>query len=410
MKLALLALILTIGLLGVGCTGAGRFSTTGGWSGPAVLEDQVFIGSQEGRLLALHALSGSSLWSDTFPPQQVDPLGRVLYGTPAVDGERVYFGTYDGRVYALNAEDGKEAWPSSVQVDGHIIGGPILAGTDQCIAANRSVVEGDVLLVGSTAGAVYALCAGDGSLAWRFPTEGEVWASPTVEGDSVYFGTQDGRLYAVALDKGTSLFKPFVIGGAIVASPLVADGKVFFGALDRKFYAVDARNGTAAWHKPFRGSNWFWTSAVTDGERVYAVSIDGALYALDPDTGAQRWGGDLGAMVLSAPVLVERLGEFQLVVATKDGRLSVRRTDRDQEERSCELTDAKGHSVKVKAPLGRMSSQEIDVRRQAAEEETPELLAGLSRWGNTIVVNTMDPGTVQVLNLEDGTCGPLLEF
>ncbi len=389
LRWGLFALVLTLAILAAGCTGQGRFSTKGGWSGPAAFEFEdgkknVYIGSQDGRVVALSIPGGNLLWS--FPLERDEPLGAVLYGTSAVDEERVYVGTYDGKLYALSAKTGEEVWDQPFEVEGHIIGGPTLAGREQCFTAERSSVEGDLLLFGSTDGNVYALCTGNGKLSWRFQTldQGEVWSSPTVDGNTVYFGSQDQRLYAVSLDTGVLLWRePFKAGGAIVASPLVVGERVLFGALDRKFYAVDTRSGTSAWSRPFQGSSWFWASAVSDGVRVYAVSADGMVYGLDPETGFKQWEGALDAMVISAPVLAELRGQSRLVVATKNGRVSVLSTDGGQEESFCEMTDAGGDSVKVKAPLGGHES--------------------------TIFVNTLDPWTLQALNLEDGTCRALLE-
>ena len=424
MRPGLFALLAISLLFLVGCTGQGRFSIKGGWSGPAVFGDTVYVGSQDGRIRALDALTGASVWRNSFPAEDKDALGPVLYGTPAVDEERVYFGTYNGRVFALDAATGEPAWtwPSqasvngqTIGINGHIIGGPTLAGREQCINTTGALVPGDVLLVGSTEGIVYALCAGDGSLAWRFPGlaqtgalagVGEVWASPTVDGDTVYVGSLDHRLYAVNLDRGNQQWS-FKAGGAIVAQPVVADGKVFFGALDGNFYAVDARGGAPAWVEPFKGDNWFWAGAVTDGERVYAVDTGGTIYGLDVDTGFLHWEGDAGGMVISAPVLVEFGGEQRLVVVSKDGRISVRKIsvltlDSNQEDWVPEITGPEGDSlkVKVKAPLGRMSPELIEAMREESQE-APELQTRLRRWESTVFVNTMDPWSVQVLSLEN---------
>ena len=297
---------------------------------------------------------------------------------------RVYFGTYDGLVFALDAETGREAWDGPTPIDGHIIGGVTLAGRDQCVGDQRGL-EGDVLLVGSTDGILYALCTKDGSISWQFPqvgNVGEVWSSPTVEGNTVYFGTLDHNLYAISLEKGTPLWiEPFSAGGAIVASPLVVDGKVYFGALDQMFYAVDARSGTTAWSRPFKGGGWFWAGAVTHGNSIFAIDTSGRLYGLDKDTGLKQWEADVGGMVVSTPVLADFGVDVRLIVATKEGRLSVRRIDRDQEEWGPEITDVRGHSVNVKAPLG--------------------------LWESTVLVNTMDPWTLQALNLNNGEVSQL---
>ena len=380
MKRGLFVLAVLGSLLLVGCAGA-RFSTKGGWSGPVVDESGsvIYVGSQEGRLLALRS-SGDLKWS--FPHESEDALGRVLYGAPATDGERVYFGTYDGELYAVDAATGEMAteWsfnPLSIGEGEHIIGGPTLAGQEQCFSQERARVEGDVLVVGTSSGSVYAFCAADGSLAWRVETQGEVWGAPAVSDGTVYVGSQDGNLYAISLDGGISRWPSFKAGGAIVAQPLVADGKVFFGALDGKVYAVNAESGTSAWREPFDGGNWFWAGVISDGESLYAVTVKGKVVALDPATGAMRWETNLNAMVISTPVLVRKQGVMRLVVVTKEGEIALLHTSDGQEDGSrIPIEDSQDGSVKVKAPLGVSES--------------------------IVYVNTMDKWTTQAVDLDAG--------
>lgn len=385
MKRGLFVLAVLGSLLLVGCAGA-RFTTKGGWSAPVVYESEkgrsvVYVGSQEGRLLALD-ISGNLKWS--FPSEKAaeSPLGSVLYGAPAVDGERVYFGTYSGELYALDAETGEKATEWSVNPividDGHIVGAPTLAGEEQCSGQVRGVVEGDVLVVGSSSGSVYALCAADGSLAWRAETQGEVWGSPVVSDGTVYVGSQDGHLYAISLDRGTPRWsQAFKAGGAIVAQPLVVDGKVFFGALDGKVYALDAESGGPVWREPFDGGNWFWAGVIGDGESLYAVTVKGRVVALDPATGAMRWETNLNAMVISTPVLAQKQGGMRLMVATKEGEIVILRTEVGEEDGGrIPISDAENRQVKLKAALGVSES--------------------------TVYINTMDPWTTQALDLNTG--------
>jgi outer membrane protein assembly factor BamB len=64
-----------------------------------------------------------------------------------------------------------------------------------------------VQLVGSLDNTLYKLNASDGTLLWRFPTNGSVSCSPAVAGNAVYFGSWDGNVYAVSLTDGALLWK-----------------------------------------------------------------------------------------------------------------------------------------------------------------------------------------------------------
>jgi outer membrane protein assembly factor BamB len=79
----------------------------------------------------------------------------------------------------------------------------------------------------------------DGKSLWSFATKGKVDSSPVICGDKVIVGSDDGRLYLVALDSptpnGKELWK-YEIGQPIGSSPAVAQGKVVIGCDDGNVY------------------------------------------------------------------------------------------------------------------------------------------------------------------------------
>ncbi|MFC1935325.1 PQQ-binding-like beta-propeller repeat protein [Chloroflexota bacterium] len=295
-----LALLVLCALLVTGCAG-GRFTASSGWAGPAVSEQLVYIGSRDGRVMALAVGTGDLRFS--FPPQHQDPLPG-LYGSPALADDQLFVGGYDGKLYALNAADLTFQWqyPADESQVGRIVGSPAVAG--------------ELVIFGSSDRFVRALRVADGSLAWSFQTEDRVWSTPTVAGDTVYISSLDHRVYALSISTGSPKWPvPFEADGAIVSSPLVADGKVFVGSFDRSFYTLDATSGTLL--QRFDGDSWFWSSPISDGKRVYAASMSGKLYALDSGRGSiWRELFDLKNPVVTTPVLVDGR-----IVVTSDGGL-----------------------------------------------------------------------------------------
>src|SRR5229473_2672902 len=84
---------------------------------------------------------------------------------------------------------------------------------------------------------------------WKFKTERviEAWfSSPTVSGDTIYFGSDDTYLYALNALTGELKWK-FKTGDVVYSSPAVADGVVFVGSHDGYLYAVDAQTGKHRW-------------------------------------------------------------------------------------------------------------------------------------------------------------------
>ena len=157
---------------------------------------------------------------------------------------------------------------------------------------------------------------------WRFPTGDRVVSSPVWHDEVLYFGSDDGNVYAVDAATGRQLWKRGT-GGPVPATPAVADGRVFVGSYDGKFYALDARTGAALWKfltggerrfeaKGLHGmqpSNQtlsdpfdvFLSSPVAAQGMVYFGSGDGHLYAVDAATGKLRWKFRTGDVVHASP-------------------------------------------------------------------------------------------------------------
>jgi len=79
------------------------FSTGGNiWSSPAVVAGVLFVGSSDGKLYSLDALTGNMRWAFK--------TGNAIFSSPTVDKGTVYFGSSDHVMYALDAETGNLKW------------------------------------------------------------------------------------------------------------------------------------------------------------------------------------------------------------------------------------------------------------------------------------------------------------
>ncbi len=101
--------------------------------------------------------------------------------SPAVTGDVVYVGSADGNVYALDAVSGAKKWAFR---------------TGNNVASSPAVVGG-VVYVGSADGNVYALDAASGAKKWTYRTGNPVLSSPAVTGGVVYVVSTDGNVYAL---------------------------------------------------------------------------------------------------------------------------------------------------------------------------------------------------------------------
>ena len=161
---------------------------------------------------------------------------------------------------------------------------------------------------------------------WKFRSGAAVLSTPALSGGSLYFGSNDGNLYALDAAKGTVRWK-FKTHGRITSSPAVADGRVYFGSYDGTFYAIDTEHGTPVWkfatggERRFSGRHLhgaepagevmpdpfdvFLSSPAVAGGLVYFGSGDGSVYALDGSSGTLRWKFRTGNVVHASPAVAE---------------------------------------------------------------------------------------------------------
>ena len=74
---------------------------------------------------------------------------------------------------------------------------------------------------------------------WSFKTDGPITSSPTVINGTVYFGSNDGKLYALDASSGQPKWL-FHTGKEVGSSPVIVNNVVYFGSNDSNLYAIYA--------------------------------------------------------------------------------------------------------------------------------------------------------------------------
>ncbi|MBH49432.1 MAG: hypothetical protein CMG69_01600, partial [Candidatus Marinimicrobia bacterium] len=141
-----------------------------------------------------------------------------------------------------------------------------------------------------------------GTLVWSYETGGDVNSSPVVDdvGD-VYFGSDDGSVYALSADG--QLKWRYATGSGVAASPLVASlDRLYVGSKSGVFYCFNRTTGDTIWTHQSGGE--IYSSAVlnTTG-RLFYGDLNGNLICLDSEFGSLYWQGSLGSDVYSSPAL-----------------------------------------------------------------------------------------------------------
>jgi serine/threonine-protein kinase len=139
---------------------------------------------------------------------------------------------------------------------------------------------------------------------WQAEVGGWVWASPAVAAGVAYVGaggqngTNYGRVCALNARTGKLLWEQRS-SYEISSSPTVARGMLFVGmAFD--VCALHLETGALRWKCPTR--QLVSTSVTVFGDRVYATSLDGSLYAIDATTGRAVWQYEAGGAIYSSPL------------------------------------------------------------------------------------------------------------
>ena len=315
--LFLLVVLLLGGVTVLGCLPGGQPE---GWSGGIVADNTLFVGSLEGKLVALNKSDGSRLWEVILETTRTSSgfgcasefTAAPIYGTPVLDGDLIYIGGYNGKIYAISWSKRAREWKYPRGEDDYLQ--PIVGG---------AAVSGGKVYFGCSDGKVYALDAGTGGWEWEFQTGDKIWSTPAIDGNTLYIGSFDKKLYALDVITGEEKWsEPFETEGTITSTPLVYDGTVYIGSFDRHLYAIDATTGEQIWQFPVedeaenKPGNWFWAKPVIYNNTIYAGNIDGKVYILDAGIGAEVVDAiDLGSPVSSSPVLAGN----SIVVVTEAG-------------------------------------------------------------------------------------------
>ncbi|NDV62042.1 PQQ-like beta-propeller repeat protein [Puniceicoccales bacterium CK1056] len=236
-------------------------------SSPTIAPDgTVYVGSWDNFLYAINGKNGSLIWKFE--------TGGLIIASPAISPDgTIYLASNDSFLYAVNP-DGTQKWVSEA-VDSYspINSSPVL---------NQ---EGDTLYFGNEEGELFALDAISGSKRWSFAVPNDplipddekevaIVGSPAIgSGGDIYFGSEDGSLYA--LNSSGALRWSFETIETIRSSPAIAaDGTVYFAAQDGYLYALDSE-GFQLW-ETFVGDVFYCSPAIDADGNILICGYDGS--------------------------------------------------------------------------------------------------------------------------------------
>ena len=160
-------------------------------------------------------------------------------------------------------------------------------------------------------------------LLWSFKSGDAVKSSPIVGGGRVFFGSYDGKVYALDMKTGKKVWD-FDTGTAVEASPLLVEGTVYVGSLNGVLYALDAARGKPRWKyetgdRVAGSANWVKTASAKK-TYILAGSYDSSLHCVDAQSGKKLWAFTTENFINGTPALYRKSSEIA-VFGGCDGKL-----------------------------------------------------------------------------------------
>jgi outer membrane protein assembly factor BamB len=149
-------------------------------------------------------------------------------------------------------------------------------------------VHGGLVAVASTPGQVALINAANGQDVWRLQLDSPIQAG--VGGDGQRFAVITRNNEVVAIEAGKVLWR-FRLQAMSYTAPLVAGGRVFVLTADRAVTALDGASGQKLWTQQRTGDPLVLQQAgllIPFGDTLLA-GWGGRLASLNPNTGAVRW-------------------------------------------------------------------------------------------------------------------------
>jgi len=285
--------------------------------GLAVVGETVYVTTGFGDLVALNVADGSIEWRQR--------LESPAEGAPTVSNSAVYVATRDSRGIAIDRHSGRLLWQvQGVPPVAGVVGGAAPAimgrlvifpfGSTELVAAFRK--GGLRVWTGSVAGA---------RLGEAYAQVTDVTGDPVIRGNTVYAANSTGRVVALDLTTGETIWS--APEGA--TGPVWVDGVAVFLVSDRaQLVRLSARNGERVWATdlpkfvPERRQKrlrdvYAHFGPVLAGGRLWVASGDGRLRGFDPVDGAMSNSIELPSGAAARPIVVEKT----MFVVTQDGML-----------------------------------------------------------------------------------------
>ena len=288
---------------------------TGGivYSTPLIVNDTVFIGSEDSVFYAIDFNNGSEIW-------HYKARNKIL-STAAYSNNVICFES-GNELYGLNM-DGTEKWKVTISE------GSVTNHYDawDCFHSSPNISNG-IAYVGSERGQVIGVNIQTGEEVIRIDTGDRgigIRIKPAVFENKIYFGECSGKFYCYDLSTKDKVWEydtnPEKLwqDPAIETNPVIKDGIVYFGGRHCHLYGLDVQNGNKIWWYSDPNNMWILGGpTISDSLLFIGSSNQQILHGFNLNTRKLMWKKSFDGRIYGNPFVKDDNVFFGTGMETSD--------------------------------------------------------------------------------------------
>jgi len=257
---------------------------------PIAAYGMIFSASRNGDVFAVDAATGKEIWKIDLSNVKKDGSffdskeSALLAGGPIAGLNQIFLGSENGKVYALNAKTGAIVWQASIK--GEVITAPAF--------------DSGLLVVNSASGIMQAYNASNGEEVWKVEQDVPALtlrgvSQPVIASGGIILGTGKGTVNVYLLDKGQEGWST-EIGEAtgstelervidVDTAPVIFGDKVYAISSRGNLAAIELKSGRVLWKRQYSS----YRQIAVHRNNIYLTDLRGHVYAIDRTNGIERW-------------------------------------------------------------------------------------------------------------------------
>ena len=278
------------------------------YASPIVAYNRIYMATGNGYIYCFEETTGKLRWKATLTSKE-----NAAVSTPAINsGHLIAFSSGDGKVYRINAYNGDIVWSYTLSED--------TATLNLTYIDHPILIHNGYVLFGAPNRYFYCLRETTGELVWKFKTQEGltndygIAGGAAAVGNDIYFGANDGYLYAMDLNgltdgnqgwsledqtdakDGDVIWKYFA-GDSICSTPVVYNNNIYITVGNHnstsgffniyKIFCLDRINKSIIWD--YKTTDHIVSSPAVTGNWVYFGCLDGNIYCLAANSNTSRW-------------------------------------------------------------------------------------------------------------------------